>query len=64
VTNARRAKSNDFRIMAITGQKTLRVFQRCSLTDAGDLQEAMTTLHAYLTRHEMGICMAPALMSG
>lgn len=64
MTNARRAKSNDFRIMAITEQKTLRVFQRYNLIDAGDLQEAMTTLHAYLTHHEMGICMASALMSG
>jgi integrase len=49
VTNARRAKIDYFRIMAITGHKTLRVFQRYNLIDEGDLQEAMTTLHTYLS---------------
>jgi hypothetical protein len=53
VTKARCAKIDYFRIMAITGHKTLRGFQRYNLIDAGDLQEAMTTLQGYLTGHEM-----------
>lgn len=53
VTNARRAKIDYVRIMAITEHKTLRVFQRYNLIDEGDLQEAMTTLQGYLTDHEM-----------
>ena len=57
VTNARRAKIDYVRIMAITGHKTLRVFQRYNLIDEGDLQEAMTTLQGYLTDHEMDTSM-------
>jgi hypothetical protein len=34
--------------MAITGHKTLRVFQRYNLIDEGHLQEAMTSLRTYL----------------
>ena len=57
VTNARRAKIDYFRIMAITGHKTLRIFQRYNLIDEGDLQEAMTTLQGYLADHEMDTSM-------
>jgi integrase len=57
VTNARRAKIDYFRIMAITGHKTLRVFQRYNLIDEGDLQEAMTTLQSYLTNDDMDTSM-------
>jgi hypothetical protein len=57
VTNARRAKIDFFHIMAITGHKTLRVFQRYNLIDEGDLQEAMTTLQSHLTDHEMATSM-------
>ena len=57
VTNARRAKLDYFRIMAITGHKTLRVFQRYNLIDEGDLREAMTTLHAYLSEQELDTSM-------
>jgi integrase len=53
VTNARRAKIDYFHIMAITGHKTLRVFQCYNL----DLQEAMTTLQSHLTDHEMDTSM-------
>jgi integrase len=58
VTNARRAKIDYFRIMAITGHKTLRVFQRYNLIDEGDLQEAMITLQTYLTAQEMDTSIA------
>jgi integrase len=37
VTNARRVKIDYLRIMATTGQRTLRVFQRYNLIDEGDL---------------------------
>jgi len=53
VTNARGAKIDNFRIMAITEHKILRVFQRYNLIEEGNLQEAMTTLQGYLTDHEM-----------
>jgi integrase len=57
VTNARRAKIDYFRIMAITGHKMLRGFQRYNLIDEGDLQDAMITLQTYLTHHEMDTSM-------
>lgn len=57
VTNARRAKIDYVRIIAITEHKTLRVFQRYNLIDEGDLQEAMTTQQGYLTDHEMDTSM-------
>jgi integrase len=53
VTNARRAKIDYLRIVAITGHKTLRVFQRYNLIDEGDLQDAMTTLQTYLAHDEL-----------
>jgi hypothetical protein len=43
--------------MAITGHKTLRVFQRDNLIDEGDLQEAMASLQTYLTDHDMHVSM-------
>jgi integrase len=49
VTNARRAGVDYFRIMAMTGHKTLRVFKRYNLIDEGDLQEAMARLETYLS---------------
>jgi integrase len=57
VTNARRANIDYFRIMAITGHKTLRVFQRYNLIDEGDLQEAMTSLRTYLAHQDMATSM-------
>jgi site-specific recombinase XerD len=57
VTNARRAKIDYSRIMAITGHKTLRMFQRYNLIDEGDLEDAMTTLQTYLAHHEMDTSM-------
>ncbi len=57
MTNARRAKIDYFRIMAITAHKTLRVFRRYNLIDEGDLQEAMTTLQTYLAHQEMDTSM-------
>jgi integrase len=57
VTNARRAKIDYCRIMAITGHKTLRVFQRYNLIDERDLQETMTSLQTYLTDHELDTSM-------
>ena len=57
VANARRAKVDYFRIMAITGHTTLRVFRRYHLIDAGNLQEAMTSLQTYPTSHEMDTSM-------
>jgi len=44
VTNARRAGIDYFRIMAITGHKTLRTFQRYSLVEERNLQKAVTRL--------------------
>jgi hypothetical protein len=57
VTHAHRAKINYFCIIVMIGHKTLRAFQRDNLNDEGEPQEAMTTLHAYLTHHEMDTSM-------
>jgi hypothetical protein len=57
VINARRANIDYFRLMAITGHKTLRVFQRYNLIDEGDLQEAMTSLQTYPARQDMDTSM-------
>jgi hypothetical protein len=57
VINARRANIDYFRLMAITGHKTLRVFQHYNLIDEGDLQEAMTNSQTYLTRQDMDTSM-------
>jgi integrase len=48
VTNARRAGIDYFRIMAMTGHKTLRVFQRYNLVDEQDLREAIRQLDTYM----------------
>jgi hypothetical protein len=53
VTNARRANIDYFRLMAITGHKTLRVFQCYNLIDEVDLQEAMTSPQTYLAHQDM-----------
>jgi len=41
VTNARRAGIDYFRIMAITGHKTMVVFKRYNTVDEADLRQAM-----------------------
>jgi integrase len=48
VTNARRAGIDYFRIMAMTGHKTLRMFQRYNLVDEQDLREAISQLDTYM----------------
>jgi len=53
VANARRAMVDYFRIMAITGHKTLRAFRRYNLIDESDLREAMATMQTCLNVHEM-----------
>jgi hypothetical protein len=57
VTDARRAKIDYLRIMAITGHKMLRMFQGYNLIGEGDLWDAMTTLQTYLAHHEMDTSM-------
>jgi hypothetical protein len=57
MTNARRAKIDYFHLMAITGHKTLRVFQCYNLIGEGVMQEAITTLQGYLSDHEMDTFM-------
>jgi integrase len=64
VTHARRAKIDYLRIMAITGQKTLRVFQRYNLIDEGDLQDMMTTLQTSLAHHDMDTSMDTSALEG
>jgi hypothetical protein len=53
VTNARRANIDYFRLMAVTGHKTLRLFQRYNLIEEVDLQEAMTSSQTYLAHRDM-----------
>jgi integrase len=48
VTNARRAGVDYFRIMAISGHKTMRVFKRYNTIDTRDLREAMAQLDTYM----------------
>jgi integrase len=48
VTNARRAGIDYFRNMAMTGHKTLRMFQRYNLVDEQDLREAIRQLDTYM----------------
>jgi integrase len=48
VTNARRAGIDYFRIMAITGHKTMTVFKRYNTIDRDDLQQAMRQLDTYM----------------
>ena len=47
VTNARRAGIDYFRIMAITGHKTMAVFKRYNTIDQRDLQGAIRQLDTY-----------------
>ena len=48
VTNARRAGIDYFRIMAITGHKTMAVFKRYNTIDQRDLQGAIRQLDTYM----------------
>jgi integrase len=48
VTNARRAGIDYFRIMSITGHKTMAVFKRYHTIDRHDLQEAIRQLDTYM----------------
>jgi integrase len=48
VTNARRAGIDYFRIMAITGHKTMTVFKRYNTIDCDDLQQAVRQLDTYM----------------
>jgi integrase len=47
VTNARRAGVDYFRIMAITGHKTMAVFKRYNTVDEADLRQAMRLMDTY-----------------
>ena len=46
VTNARRAGIDYFRIMAVTGHKTMSVFKRCNTVDEADLRDAIRLLES------------------
>jgi integrase len=48
VTNARRAGIDYFRIMAITGHKTMAVFKRYNTVDEADLRQAMSQMDTYM----------------
>ena len=48
VTNARRTGIDYFRIMAITGHKTMAVFKRYNTIDDHDLRQAIGQLDTYL----------------
>jgi integrase len=48
VTNMRRAGVDYFRIMAITGHKTMSVFKRYNTVDHRDLQHAIGQLDTYM----------------
>jgi integrase len=54
VTNARRAGIDYFRIMAMTGHKTMAVFKRYNTVDEADLRQAMRQMDTYMdTSHHM-----------
>jgi integrase len=48
VTNARRAGIGYFRIMVITGHKTMAVFKRYNTVDEADLRHAMSQMDTYM----------------
>jgi integrase len=48
VTNARRAGVDYFRIMAITGHRTMSVFKRYNTVDEHDLRRAMLQMDTYM----------------
>jgi integrase len=48
VTNMRRAGVDYFRIMAVTGHKTMSVFKRYNTVDHRDLQQAIGQLDTYM----------------
>ncbi|MGH8066249.1 MAG: site-specific integrase, partial [Candidatus Entotheonellia bacterium] len=48
VTNARRAGIDYFRIMAITGHRTMSVFKRYNTVDEADLRQAMSSMDTYM----------------
>jgi integrase len=48
VTNARRAGIDYFRIMAITGHKTMAVFKRYNMVDEVDLRQAISQIDTYM----------------
>ena len=48
VTNARRAGIDYFRIMAITGHKTMAVFKWYNTVDEADLRQAMSQIDTYM----------------
>ena len=54
VTNMRRAGVDYFRIMAITGQKTMSVFKRYNTVDHRDLQQAIGQLDTYMDTSAQG----------
>jgi integrase len=54
VTNARRAGIDYFRIMAITGHKTMAVFKRYNTIDQQDLQGAIRQLDTYMDTMHAG----------
>jgi len=61
VTNARRAGIDYFRIMAISGHKTMLVFKRYHTIDAGDLTQAIHQMDTYMdTRARSYISLQPA----
>jgi integrase len=48
VTNMRRAGVDYFRIMAMSGHKTMSVFKRYNTIDEGDLRQAMSQMDTYM----------------
>jgi integrase len=48
VTNMRRAGVDYFRIMAITGHRTMEVFKRYHTIDQDDLRQAVSQLDTYM----------------
>ena len=48
VTNARRVGIDYFRIMAMTGHKTMAVFKRYNTVDEADLRQAMRQMDTYM----------------
>jgi integrase len=54
VINARRAGIDYFRIMAITGHKTMAVFKRYNTIDQRDLQGAIRQLDTYMDTMDAG----------
>jgi hypothetical protein len=60
VTNMRRSGVDYFRIMAVTGHKTMTVFKRYNTIDEADLRQAMCQMDTHMDTSRVGPGQRPS----